>query len=38
MKREVKLRMYNIIANPVLQYGSEPCVLREEDNTRIEAS
>lgn len=38
MRTEVKLRMYNVISKPALQYGSETWVMREEDKRRIETS
>jgi hypothetical protein len=31
MRRQIKLRLRNIILKPALQYGSETWVLREED-------
>jgi hypothetical protein len=36
MRQEVKLRMYNIIAKPTLQCGSEPWIPTEEDNRRTQ--
>jgi hypothetical protein len=36
MRKEIKLRLHDIILKPVLQYGSETWVLRAEDNRRIE--
>jgi hypothetical protein len=38
MRKEIKLRLHNIISKPALQYGSETWVLREEDKRRIETS
>jgi hypothetical protein len=38
MRKDVKLRMRNIIAKPAPQYGNETWVLREEDRGSIEAS
>jgi hypothetical protein len=38
MIKEIKLRLHNIISKPALQYGSETCVLREEDKRGIEIS
>jgi hypothetical protein len=36
MRKNVKLRIHNVIAKPALQYGSEPRTLREPDK-RTEA-
>jgi hypothetical protein len=38
MRKEIKLRLHNIISKPALQYGSETWVLRAEDKRRIETS
>jgi hypothetical protein len=38
MRKEIKLRLHNIILKPALQYGSETFVSRAEDKTRIETS
>jgi hypothetical protein len=38
MRKEIKLRLHDIISKPALQYGSETCVLRAEDKRRIETS
>jgi hypothetical protein len=38
MKKEIKLRLHNIISKPTLQYGSKMWVLRAEDKRRIETS
>jgi hypothetical protein len=38
MRKEIKLRVHNIISKPALQYGSETWVLRTEDKRRIETS
>jgi hypothetical protein len=37
VRREVKLRIRNIIVKPVLHYGSQTWVLREGDKRRSEA-
>jgi hypothetical protein len=37
MMKEIKLRMHNIIAKSGLRCGGETLVLREEDESRIEA-
>jgi hypothetical protein len=37
VRREVKLRIHNIIVKPVLHYGSKTWVLREADEKRPEA-
>jgi hypothetical protein len=36
MRKEIKLRLRNIISKPALQYGSETWILRAEDKRRIE--
>jgi hypothetical protein len=38
MRKEIKLRLHNIILKPALQYGSETWVLRAEGKRRIETS
>jgi hypothetical protein len=38
MRKEIKLRLHNIISKPALQYGSETWILRAEDKRRIETS
>jgi hypothetical protein len=38
MRKEIKIRLHNIISEPALQYGSETWVLRAEDKRRIETS
>jgi hypothetical protein len=38
MRKEIKLRLHNIILKPALQYGSEMWVLRAKDKRRIETS
>jgi hypothetical protein len=36
MRKEIKIRLHNIISKPALQYGSETWVLSAEDKRRIE--
>jgi hypothetical protein len=38
VRKEIKLRLHNIISKPALQSGSETWVLRAEDKRRIETS
>lgn len=38
MRKEVQLKMYNIISKPALMYGSETWVLTAQEKRRLEAS
>jgi hypothetical protein len=38
MRKEIKLRLHNIISKPALEYGKETWVLRAEDKRGIETS
>ena len=38
MRRDLKIRMHNIVSKPALRYGSETWVIRQQDRRRIETS